>query len=84
MITLLCIFLRTRLALSIQGATHVVTGIKWGGTMIASFEYEKTNEKDKKDMSQVKGVPKANLEKLSSYLKVLVKFIILRKNELTL
>ncbi|KAF0561998.1 p-loop containing nucleoside triphosphate hydrolase [Gigaspora margarita] len=55
-------------ALRVQGATHVVTGIKWGGTVIASFEYEKTNEKDKRNMSQVKGVLKANLEKLSSYI----------------
>ncbi|CAG8578458.1 41555_t:CDS:2, partial [Gigaspora margarita] len=58
-------------ALSVQGATHVVTGIKWGSTVIASFEYEKTNEKDKRNMSQVKGVLKANLEKLSSYIPAL-------------
>ncbi|CAG8733583.1 477_t:CDS:2, partial [Racocetra fulgida] len=50
---------------NVPGATHVVTGIKWGSTMIASFEYEKTNEKD---TSQVKGILKANLEMLSPYI----------------
>ncbi|CAG8683948.1 11312_t:CDS:2 [Dentiscutata erythropus] len=53
--------------LNVPGATHVVTGIKWGSTVIASFEYGKTNEKD---MSQVKGVLKANLEMLSPYIPI--------------
>ncbi|CAG8560709.1 5618_t:CDS:2, partial [Scutellospora calospora] len=51
--------------LNVPGATHVVTGIKWGSTVIASFEYGKINEKD---ILQVKGDLKANLEMLSPYI----------------
>ncbi|RIA87173.1 hypothetical protein C1645_714063 [Glomus cerebriforme] len=43
-------------------ATHVVTGIKWGATMIASFERKITKEEDK---SQVEEALKSYFEKLS-------------------
>ncbi|CAG8789652.1 9112_t:CDS:1 [Cetraspora pellucida] len=54
-------------ALGVPGATHVVTGIKWGSTMVASFEHKNVNEKN---VSQVSGILKANLEKLSPYIPV--------------
>ncbi|RIA81664.1 hypothetical protein C1645_547454 [Glomus cerebriforme] len=43
-------------------ATHVVTGIKWGATLIASFECKNTKEEDK---SQVEEALKSYFENLS-------------------
>ncbi|CAG8512122.1 11302_t:CDS:1, partial [Acaulospora colombiana] len=50
-------------AFNARGATHVVTGIKWGATMMASFEYKNRNAKNN---SVVEGILKANFEKVSS------------------
>ncbi|CAG8745182.1 2108_t:CDS:1, partial [Acaulospora colombiana] len=50
-------------AFNIQGATHVVTGIKWGATMMSSFECKNRNIRNK---SKIEGILKANLEKVST------------------
>ncbi|CAG8615968.1 4350_t:CDS:1 [Ambispora gerdemannii] len=48
-------------ALNNPDATHVVIGIKWGANIMASFEYNDTNEENK---SQIEGSLKANLPNL--------------------
>ncbi|RGB27696.1 hypothetical protein C1646_673797 [Rhizophagus diaphanus] len=45
-----------------QNATHVVIGIKWGATVMASFEYNGTNEENR---SHIEGALKCHLEKIN-------------------
>ncbi|RGB27690.1 hypothetical protein C1646_657927 [Rhizophagus diaphanus] len=45
-----------------KNATHVVIGIKWGATIMASFEYKDTNKENK---SQVEGALKCHFEKIN-------------------
>jgi hypothetical protein len=51
-------------SLGLTGATHVVTGIKWGANAIASFEY--TND-DNSDKEEISGDLKVVLEKIVPY-----------------
>jgi GTPase SAR1 family protein len=45
-----------------QGATHIVIGIKWGATVIASFEYNGTDEENR---TQVEETLRSQIEKIT-------------------
>ncbi|CAF1523415.1 unnamed protein product, partial [Rotaria sordida] len=48
-------------ALKIRDATHIVTGITWGGNVFISFEFENKENRLKKD---IEGILRVNMEKL--------------------